>query len=178
MRGWSHMKYISQVVKYICPAYAGVILVCFFLNLHNSDLSRVCGGDPEQRRVYVYLTWFVPRMRGWSHRTIRRKRNKTICPAYAGVIPDDNGVYEFVIYLSRVCGGDPNSNFDIVSFVVFVPRMRGWSQRKLWCRGKRRTCPAYAGMILEGIRTTLNTENLSRVYGDDPWEHGKNAEAS
>ena len=58
------MKYISQVVKYICPAYAGVILSneeCMFI-LH--DLSRVCGGDPTELSAGKGIKLFVPRMRG------------------------------------------------------------------------------------------------------------------
>ena len=58
------MKYISQVVKYICPAYAGVILSneeCMFI-LH--DLSRVCGGDPRGNFDAEVNEELVPRMRG------------------------------------------------------------------------------------------------------------------
>ena len=49
----------------------------------------------------------------------------SICPAYAGVIPNQFDLLVDVQYLSRVCGGDPASAGGPFWIIRFVPRMRG-----------------------------------------------------
>ena len=48
-----------------------------------------------------------------------------ICPAYAGMIPEEELVLPVVQNLSRVCGDDPNGTATIEAGELFVPRMRG-----------------------------------------------------
>ena len=49
----------------------------------------------------------------------------SICPAYAGMIPDSPNRLQAVTDLSRVCGDDPGAIYDEDKVVKFVPRMRG-----------------------------------------------------
>ena len=72
------------------------------------------------------------------------------------------------LYLSRVCGDDPAVVLALTNFFTFVPRMRGWSCRRIVKIESTNICPAYAGMILYSSNTQLSTQNLSRVCGDDP----------
>ena len=49
----------------------------------------------------------------------------SICPAYAGMIPPLIGLVKKSIYLSRVCGDDPEMRGIMDIKEKFVPRMRG-----------------------------------------------------
>ena len=49
----------------------------------------------------------------------------SICPAYAGVIPEFIELHGLEENLSRVCGGDPGNHCYKVVEYTFVPRMRG-----------------------------------------------------
>ena len=70
--------------------------------------------------------------------------------------------------MSRVCVDDPMQDICKVIFVIFVPRMRGWSSL-IWFPGKISSiCPAYAGVILRTLHTSNLSFNLSRVCGSDP----------
>ena len=71
-------------------------------------------------------------------------------------------------YLSRVCGDDPMFPRVRVEDMLFVPRMRGWSQDKQVCFPSLHICPAYAGMILLNCLLLFCLNHLSRVCGDDP----------
>ena len=46
MRGWSYKSFQEKFNTYICPAYAGMILLCQKRLIINTYLSRVCGDDP------------------------------------------------------------------------------------------------------------------------------------
>ena len=48
-----------------------------------------------------------------------------VFPAYAGVIPKDIYVRRNSKSLSRVCGGDPEIDFQNVEYLTSFPRMRG-----------------------------------------------------
>ena len=73
-----------------------------------------------------------------------------------------------ISYLSRVCGDDPNLIKDCIYYFLFVPRMRGWSWKKLSPCSLIPICPAYAGMILFDKYIDEWGRHLSRVCGDDP----------
>ena len=49
----------------------------------------------------------------------------SICPAYAGMIPECLTAFWLTPYLSRVCGDDPGLFWYLELFYKFVPRMRG-----------------------------------------------------
>ena len=66
MRGWSYLLILNYPFQLICPAYAGVILNNGIIAIDINYLSRVCGGDPQQKPLQIKITEFVPRMRGWS----------------------------------------------------------------------------------------------------------------
>ena len=152
----------------ICPAYAGMILHAgTFVAIH-SNLSRVCGDDPIFLLTGTQTMQFVPRMRGWSRRQVKLWKKSEICPAYAGMILDDNAPDHIVLNLSRVCGDDPLFVHACTVSFVFVPRMRGWSQYFLPKDFFNEICPAYAGMIPLQNRKLGSFANLSRVCGDDP----------
>ena len=107
MRGWSSGKRGRGRDSKICPAYAGVIPQSVFMTRIRTNLSRVCGGDPDVMIVALLSVRFVPRMRGWSCWLGRILQSLWICPAYAGVIlfPDQSAAGSK--NLSRVCGDDP-----------------------------------------------------------------------
>ena len=168
MRGWSRGNLWWGQSSKICPAYAGMILLLIILRVLFRDLSRVCGDDPIGRKSYIRYQRFVPRMRGWSNRYRPEDFFPCICPAYAGMILKHWFRMFLPMHLSRVCGDDPGFLVRGNRKEEFVPRMRGWSY--LWSRKrqKRWICPAYAGMILQGLENRLKENDLSRVCGDDP----------
>ena len=49
----------------------------------------------------------------------------SICPAYAGMIPDSKPTRREQADLSRVCGDDPAEISISIKLFKFVPRMRG-----------------------------------------------------
>ena len=91
-----------------------------------------------------------------------------ICPADAGMIPENLVKQTFLDNLSRVCGDDPVSEFNKMLAKKFVPRMRGWSCVRARKSTLMHICPAYAGMILQNLLCCKFLLNLSRVCGDDP----------
>ena len=88
-------------------------------------------------------------MRGWSRITYNFKKSWKICPAYAGMIPRLNFQRVPLYHLSRVCGDDPRNANNATTPIKFVPRMRGWSWKRLYYFRRAGICPAYAGMILK-----------------------------
>ena len=168
MRGWSSTCKQAFISCNICPAYAGVILTITGRETAPHNLSRVCGGDPNQPLENAKIALFVPRMRGWSSDLLAFFVACFICPAYAGVILSFNCGKVRRKNLSRVCGGDPVLRNDPDVLPVFVPRMRGWSSALysscLWIP----ICPAYAGVILFPPFISSFSCNLSRVCGGDP----------
>ena len=88
MRGWSQSNAEDAFQKWICPAYAGVILVKVHAIVFCCHLSRVCGGDPGVINAINGMIKFLPRMRGWSPGKYSVHEWKLICPAYAGMIPE------------------------------------------------------------------------------------------
>ena len=70
----------------ICPAYAGMIPVIINIDKLFLNLSRVCGDDPQNKKVLFIRNSFVPRMRGWSQVRLEVYCSTVICPAYAGMI--------------------------------------------------------------------------------------------
>ena len=168
MRGWSHSHTLREHEEKICPAYAGVIPSFMYSILIFFNLSRVCGGDPLFSMTPIINIIFVPRMRGWSCTLSGNCTAAQICPAYAGVILSPPFEKSNSIYLSRVCGGDPQFKVFATTYDQFVPRMRGWSwlpeSKKLWLI----ICPAYAGVIPRATITVIKITNLSRVCGGDP----------
>ena len=169
MRGWSLKLVLHRVKHFICPAYAGMILVKIVTPFLKINLSRVCGDDPNN----LYPIWieyiFVPRMRGWSPFSSIKIPLSGICPAYAGMIPKNRYNKRHFDYLSRVCGDDPLGATSSTSAPRFVPRMRGWSLEIVKIKFFLNICPAYAGMILKNVTENLVKQNLSRVCGDDPY---------
>ena len=133
MRGWSYYVRWLAFCRWICPAYAGMILIKQKKIQIEIDLSRVCGGDPGGEVRKKRYNKFVPRMRGWSWRFLINYWLLSICPAYAGVIPNEVGEPTVLGNLSRVCGGDPERTKAISMRVIFVPRMRGWFYRRAPC---------------------------------------------
>ena len=89
MRGWSRDIDIFAIDLSICPAYAGMILMDRSVLYISSNLSRVCGDDPIPEFRGASPLKFVPRMRGWSSRTWNNYERILICPAYAGMIPQE-----------------------------------------------------------------------------------------
>ena len=168
MRGWSPKYIVHLVYFFICPAYAGVILGVVALLAFLLYLSRVCGGDPSPKGDPINYIEFVPRMRGWSWPFQRRWLVWRICPAYAGVILIISLISFSILYLSRVCGGDPRYDEEARKEISFVPRMRGWSQRFSLKYRIYIICPAYAGVIPLLYRIRKPAKNLSRVCGGDP----------
>ena len=168
MRGWSCPNWQAKISKKICPAYAGMILNGVSQASVLSDLSRVCGDDPIINSDYTGNKWFVPRMRGWSYFLLFLLMLHTICPAYAGMIPEV--IYTMHNYenLSRVCGDDPSFSSSSDNLNEFVPRMRGWSLGGWKSDYIMKICPAYAGMILALSFSESDIPHLSRVCGDDP----------
>ena len=148
MRGWSHRFYYMSNYILICPAYAGMIPLTLLWILQEKNLSRVCGDDPWCLLSLQLLIKFVPRMRGWSYFSWSSSNPKRICPAYAGMILFCVIMFILCIYLSRVCGDDPDV--------------------KCLKAGIEKICPAYAGMILNLRLIKLIPSYLSRVCGDDP----------
>ena len=148
MRGWSYASFSFKRFSKICPAYAGMILICRYWSIPKGNLSRVCGDDPR--------------------RVLSRNRARGICPAYAGMILKNLKNELINIYLSRVCGDDPRGGADGLGKWKFVPRMRGWSLLAVSYWHSWLICPAYAGMILHIALTRKPLCNLSRVCGDDP----------
>ena len=127
MRGWSSSRSVFTMVFVILPAYAGVILLPEPIPAKGKHSSRVCGGDPSWRTQDKWSKKFFPRMRGWSLTYVIIIRIIKILPAYAGVIPYNfMTIYKFC-NSSRVCGGDPTSQYNLWTQLLFFPRMRGWS---------------------------------------------------
>ena len=105
-------------------------------------------------------------MRGCFRDRYPLKDELRVLPAYAGMFPLKFDDYEFIDSSPRVCGDvsvlDPKTH----KKTVFSPRMRGcfrlWPRKcALWL-----VLPAYAGMFLEVIRTSVAHEGSPRVCGD------------
>ena len=129
MRGWSSPPAPNCSNRLICPAYAGMILMARPEYEALYDLSRVCGDDPQTTKKWEESSTFVPRMRGWSLEQLYQQCRMLICPAYAGMILLCGIFAISCLYLSRVCGDDPCTACFLKTSVLFVPRMRGWSQQ-------------------------------------------------
>ena len=79
-----------------------------------------------------------------------------------------NDSFTSPLYLSRVCGDDPNAIAKYLLIASFVPRMRGWSSFLDGLFLPLRICPAYAGVILIKQKKIQIEIDLSRVCGGDP----------
>ena len=126
MRGWSLDNELSRLNIEICPAYAGMILYSWKATTQKDNLSRVCGDDPCNPVSKGVSRLFVPRMRGWSFKSVGDTHCVFICPAYAGMIPKRNAKILRCWYLSRVCGDDPRTATPSAEKAAFVPHMQGW----------------------------------------------------
>ena len=145
-----------------------MIPYCTRIGIVCVNLSRVCGDDPERKKLTFVLLQFVPRMRGWSLLSNRKYKESLICPAYAGMILPDYKDRKKYYNLSRVCGDDPYLFHILHNHLEFVPRMRGWSLLSHDLFYILFICPAYAGMIPGSLFLLSLSRYLSRVCGDDP----------
>ena len=120
-----------------------------------SYFTRIRGDDPENGTITLRPIKFYPHTRGWSCGLCFGFKLLYILPAYAGMIL--GGKYENWFYrdFTRIRGDDPEAYLRNEKEKGFYPHTRGWSYILEFFDGTLVILPAYAGMILRFIASTI-----------------------
>ena len=133
MRGCSRDCHPLHRHTGVFPAYAGVFRARRVGTPALVSVPRVCGGVPQRRTAAVSPPRCSPRMRGCSPRELPAHQRQEVFPAYAGVFPALTVFGAQLVRVPRVCGGVPETAWQVMAAAECSPRMRGCSLLALRC---------------------------------------------
>ena len=156
----------------VCPAQAGVYLFVSYAFPTHLRLPRTSGGLPALYECAMTHYRFAPHKRGSTLRFDIRSRNRSVCPAQAGVYRGLLAVVSDTAGLPRTSGGLPIILRYKGTTAQFAPHKRGSTPGLHGRRMAGLVCPAQAGVYRRGPSNRPDPNGLPRTSGGlPPWIH-------
>src|SRR5260221_463555 len=90
-------------------------------------IPRVCGDGPCTTSRPTPGRGYSPRVRGWTHESLRQDARRDVFPACAGMDPRTLRRAVEPLRIPRVCGDGPDRVEDLNHALAYSPRVRGWT---------------------------------------------------
>ncbi len=167
-RGWPPPHCVRVVSCDVSPAYAGMAPQRHRSRCSSRRFPRVRGDGPCSAAVWLSMSMFPPRTRGWPRRSPASWPISSVSPAYAGMAPSRPLRIPWATCFPRVRGDGPVLSGHARRCIPFPPRTRGWPQSAVRLRASSEVSPAYAGMAPPIMARPIAEPCFPRVRGDGP----------
>ena len=145
-----------------------VILTAFFITSKSSCILHVCGGDPHQLTISIFISLYSPRMWRWSYQEVAARYADDVFSTYVEVILPDFLTSMVLARILHVCGGDPRFLYYPWGVFVYSPRMWRWSLHPTQKPVPVLVFSTYVEVILCFIGGIIMAGCILHVCGGDP----------
>ena len=167
-RGSAHCVPSAPHDPIVCPARAGIGPLGRLPSRPPPCLPRASGDRPEEHTTVKVFYSSAPRERGSARPAPRRRDERRVCPARAGIGPEERGSFRRCRGLPRASGDRPWQAIGIPPEDASAPRERGSAGVRHRRQVAGRVCPARAGIGLLPAVVSSSLERLPRASGDRP----------